>query len=292
MDARHQLCGGRQGRHVAGAHHQREGEHDVGRGGQHEQRRDAGGTHAVQRHEQPRRVAPPQRCTHREAAGDVGGARQRDPGSRQRRRQAAAFDHAGHVHGQEGDVETADAEAARDTPEACIAQNVGDRLEWRARRCRARAPQRQGQWPCQQRQRGQRQQRFGPAAGVDHPLQRRASEHLAERGAGPHEAHREARLGRPKSPPQFPDQQPVAAHRAAGHGAHHHRHGHRHGHHRPDRHSGGQRQHGRATGHDAGRPPAVGAVADERLRKAEGELAERDQQADRRQAQPRRAVQR
>jgi hypothetical protein len=63
-----------------------------------------------------------------DAAGDVCRARHGNPGSRQRRRQAAAFDHAGHVNREKAHMKAADAEARRHAPEPRLAKHVAHGL--------------------------------------------------------------------------------------------------------------------------------------------------------------------
>ena len=120
--ARQQLGRRRQRRHVGHAHRQREREQDGAARRRDDERGDGDDPHAVHQREQRRAREALHQHADADAAGHVGGAGDDEPQSRERRRQAAALDHARHVDGEEGDVEAADGKAAGDQPEAGIAQ--------------------------------------------------------------------------------------------------------------------------------------------------------------------------
>ena len=110
---RHQLRSGRQCCHVAGAHDGREAQHHERRDRQEQQRENPRCPHRVDPGQQPAAVESLERQPGGDAAGDIGGARDREPGPGQGCGEPAAFDNARHMNIEEGHMEAADREACR-----------------------------------------------------------------------------------------------------------------------------------------------------------------------------------
>jgi len=293
--ARQQLGRRRQRRHVSHAHRQRERQqHGAARrrGGE---RGDGENPQAVHQGEQRSAREALHEHSHADAAGHVGGTGDDEPQTRERRRQAAALDHARHVNGEEGDVEAAGGEAAGDQPETRVAQRFAFAGEERRRGDGQRRRTMCERARQRQRKEGdgaERAQRRDPAVQGDRERDERREQQLPGGSAGADHAGGEAALGRRGAPADLADEERVAGDRGAGREDDEHQEDERDQGVDEDEQRRAEREQARAAGDDARRAEASCQRFDHRQGEARGELPEGRRQRDRRHAEAGRRVER